>query len=123
MTVLAPCLAETRLLFVNEQEAWRLTGIEPPEESARALQEFGPRVVVVKLGERGCLVRDGGDMFAIPALQVPVVDTTGAGDCFTGAFLAALQRGEDYRAAAASANEIGALSVSHVGGITGLQKS
>jgi ribokinase len=48
--------------------------------------------VVVKLGAKGALVSAaGGDqLFRIKALQVPIVDTTGAGDAFCGGFLAGL---------------------------------
>ena len=51
---------------------------------------------------------------------MPAIDTTGAGDCFVGAFLAALQRGLPYADAAHLANAVGALSVQKLGGTTGL---
>ena len=51
---------------------------------------------------------------------MPVVDTTGAGDCFVGGFLAALQHGLSYEEAARFANAVGALSVQRFGGTPGL---
>ncbi len=118
--VLGPCLPHADLLFVNEDEARELTGRSDTVEAARVLQSRGARIVVVKLGARGCVVCLGGESIASPGFQVPVVDTTGAGDCFVGGFLAALQRGQSYTDAARFANAVGALSVQKLGGATGL---
>lgn len=118
--VLRPCLPHADLLFVNEDEARELTGLSHPIQAAQALQRHGIRNVVVKLGAAGCVVFSGEDSMASPAFQVPVVDTTGAGDCFVGGFLAALQRGLSYADAAHLANAVGALSVQKFGGTTGV---
>ena len=118
--VLGPCLPHAELLFVNEDEAWELTGFRDPLQSARTFQGHGVRNVVVKLGAAGCLVCSGDDSIASPAFQVKVVDTTGAGDCFAGGFLAALQHGFSYSRAARFANAVGALSVQKFGGTPGL---
>ena len=120
MKRLAPCLPEVDLLFVNEDEAHRLTGNADPEAAVRIFREHGATAVVVKLGERGCAVFTESDSFCSPAFSVPVADTTGAGDCFVGGFLAALERGYGYRDAACFANAVGALSVGHLGGVAGL---
>lgn len=120
MSMLGNCLPHTGLLFVNEDEARELTGRDDPRASARTLREAGARAVVVKLGAQGCLVSAGSEEFHEPAFQVPVMDTTGAGDCFAGGFLAARQRGSDLREAARFANAVGALSVQALGGVTGL---
>ncbi len=57
---------------------------------------------MLKLGSEGCLVyqRDGDRVFRIPALRADVLDTTGAGECLCGAFMAALVHGGDLEAAA-----------------------
>ena len=120
MKALAPCLPGVDLLFVNEEEAHRLTGHTEPEAAARIFREHGAADVVVKLGERGCAVFAASESFYAPGFTVPVADTTGAGDCFVGGFLAALQRGYEYRDAARFANAVGALSVRHLGGVGGL---
>jgi ribokinase len=95
----------------NESELARLTGMPTGTHdevlaAARALQAAGCGTVLVKLGARGCLLV-GREVLAQDAFRVPVVDTTGAGDCFTGAYTAALiaglPEGERLRQACAAA--------------------
>ena len=50
-----------------------------------------------------------------------MVDTTGAGDCFAGAFLAALVRGNSYQEAARFANAVAALTIQRLGASTGVR--
>ncbi|HZU28470.1 MAG TPA: carbohydrate kinase family protein [Bryobacteraceae bacterium] len=120
MRVVGPCLPLLDLLFVNEDEAERLTGCGDAVAAARALRDGGPRDVVIKLGGRGCLLSGEHGEDRIPGFAVKAVDTTGAGDVFAGAFLAGLQRGLSWRDAAVLANAAGALSVSRVGATAGL---
>ena len=121
MQTLGPCLPYTGLLFVNEDEAHHLTGFQQPERAAAILMDHGATRVVVKLGACGCLVAGPDGCFRSPAFAVQAVDTTGAGDCFVGGFLAALQRGWDYEAAARFANAVGALSAASLGAVTGIR--
>jgi ribokinase len=108
------------LLFVNEDEARMLTGRTSPAEAAATLQELGAQIIVVKLGARGCTVFSPDTRIDVPAFEVDAVDTTGAGDCFAGGYLAALHRGWPHRDAARFANAVGALSVQKMGTVTGL---
>ena len=117
---LGPCLANVDLLFVNQQEAHMLTGLDDPLDGAKALHAAGARTVVVKLGALGCMVLSRGGSFQVPAFEVDTLDTTGAGDCFAGGFLAAIQRGYTEVEAARLANAVGALSVRRVGAVAGL---
>ena len=121
MKTLGPCLPYTDVLFANEDETLLLTGAQEPERAAAILMEHGATRVVVKLGSRGCLVGGPDGYFRSPGFQVETVDTTGAGDCFAGGFLAARQRGWDYAAAARFANAVGALSVGSLGAVTGIR--
>lgn len=122
MQVLAPCLPLVDLLFANEDEIRMLTGFQDPIQAVAAFRAKGARDVVVKLGERGCIVFIcGQDPFLSPALPIQAIDTSGAGDCFVGAFLAALQRGLDCTRAAQIANAVGGLSASAFGGVSGLK--
>lgn len=118
---LGPALPHTDLLFVNEEEALKLSGCADYASAAARLLQLGAGTVVVKRGGAGCSVFDSCGRVDAPAYDVAVVDTTGAGDCFAGAFLAALARGLAYTDAARVANAVGALNVERVGATTGLR--
>ena len=121
MQVVGPCLPHVDLFFMNHDEARMLTGTAEPLEAARRLQDLGARDVVVKLGGRGCAIVTREGMTCVPAFDVEVIDTTGAGDSFVGGFLAELYRASDYAAAARFANATGAFSVRSLGAVTGIR--
>lgn len=96
------------LLFLSEAEAVALFGPDP-----RIAFHVAERLrwVVLKRGERGCrLMGREGEDHEIPAFQVRVVDTTGAGDAFDAGFLTGLARGARPVAAALLGNAAGALA-------------
>jgi sugar/nucleoside kinase (ribokinase family) len=119
--MLAPCLPFVDLLFVNHEEARMFTGRENPPEAAAEFRSRGVDLVIVKLGGAGCTVFSREGSTHVPAFQVEAVDSTGAGDCFAGAFLAALEWGHPPVAAARFANAVGAMSVQHIGATTGIR--
>ena len=85
--------------------------------AARAAKaDVWPEIVVVTLGSDGAaiLTRDGR-IERVPAITVPVVDTTGAGDAFVGVFLAAWLNGVSAREAASLACVAGSLAVTRFG--------
>jgi sugar/nucleoside kinase (ribokinase family) len=120
MKVLGPSLPSTDLLFVNEDEARMLTGFSGIEAAGRALLSAGAGTVCIKLGPRGCQVFSGHSSFASPGFPVQAVDSTGAGDCFSAGYIAALQRNLSHQEAARIANAAGALSVQQLGATTGI---
>ncbi len=84
-------LARIDLLMVNDEEVRMLSGESNVIKGARAILRRGPRAIVVKKGEHGAMLVSGDGIFAAPALPVErVVDPTGAGDSFAGAFMAQL---------------------------------
>ncbi|MFH9607960.1 carbohydrate kinase family protein [Streptomyces sp. NPDC017448] len=105
------------LLLPNADEARLLTGTPEPADAAAELSRRFPRVVVT-LGAGGAVVAAGGEVVCrVPAPRVrEPVDSTGAGDAFTGGFLAALLAGADDLAAAAEGCRAGAAAVATVGG-------
>jgi len=115
-----PCLPHLDIIFMNEDEARMATGSAVPAEAARCLLGCGARMAVIKLGAEGCAVYTNEGEFRCPAFDVEAKDTTGAGDCFVGGFLAALLRGAAIADAARYANAVGALTVQHVGGASGI---
>ncbi|NYH92024.1 carbohydrate kinase family protein [Actinopolymorpha rutila] len=117
-TDLLPLLAHVDVVFVNEAEAEGLTGGLPAFRAAYALSErMRPGgTVVVKRGEHGALaVRDGGDT-SVPAYEVDVVDTTGAGDSFDAGFVHGMLSGAELGECLALGAGCGSLSTRAAGG-------
>ncbi|MEW1674944.1 ribokinase [Streptomyces noursei] len=104
-------------LVVNEHEARQLTGRTDgtPAEWAAALRERGARSVVVTLGGDGALVLDDSGTTTVPGVRVEAVDTTGAGDAFTGALATRLAGGAALADAARFAVRVGAAAVTKPG--------
>ena len=86
-------LPHLELVLPNEEEARALTGQSDPEDMARYLLDRGVKTAAIKLGRGGALVAADRERHRIPAEDVAVVDTCGAGDSFSGGFLAAWLRG------------------------------
>ncbi|MFI6411231.1 carbohydrate kinase family protein [Streptomyces sp. NPDC050585] len=109
-------VAGADVLFPNADEAALLTGLASPEAAAAALSRRH-RLVAVTLGARGALVAEAGEVVArVPARRMRPVDTTGAGDAFAGAFLAARLAGATAAEAAEAGCRAGADAVGVVGG-------
>nr|WP_042183957.1 ribokinase [Kibdelosporangium sp. MJ126-NF4]CEL15980.1 Ribokinase [Kibdelosporangium sp. MJ126-NF4]CTQ93904.1 Ribokinase (EC 2.7.1.15) [Kibdelosporangium sp. MJ126-NF4] len=100
-------------VVVNEHEAAELLG--SADADPRGLLDLGPRSAVVTLGARGALVIEPGGSHQVESPRVAAVDTTGAGDAFTGALAARLARGSDLVTAAQLAVKVAAISVTRVG--------
>src|SRR5260370_28084769 len=86
-------LPQVDLLFGSSDEAAILTGRSNPRESFLQFERAGTAEIVMKIGKQGCLISDGGILREVPSFVVHAVDSTGAGDAFTSAFLQARMRG------------------------------
>ncbi|MFI6940835.1 carbohydrate kinase family protein [Streptomyces sp. NPDC050418] len=107
------------VLLPSHDEALLLAGRGGRSELTASAQELSARfpLVVVKRGARGTLVCSAGAVLGEAAARpAEAVDTTGAGDAFTGAFLAARLAGADPLTAAEEGCRAGALAVGRVGG-------
>ncbi|MET7363077.1 PfkB family carbohydrate kinase [Streptomyces sp. NPDC005562] len=103
-------------LLPSRGEAELLSGLSDPADAASKLCHRFPSVVV-KLGAEGALVARGGEVLGrAPAEPARVRDSTGAGDAFTGAFLAARLAGAGLREAAVAGCGAGAHAVTRIGG-------
>lgn len=106
------------VLIVNETEARELLGWGSDENdwssAASELRERGPQTVVITLGAEGVLVL-GQREWRLPAPKVEVVDTTGAGDAFCGAFAAQIAQGIEVDRAAQIGVIAGAIAVTREG--------
>ncbi|OUJ72359.1 ribokinase [Hymenobacter crusticola] len=108
------------LLTPNETEAEALTGVPVRDaDSARAaaqvLRERGVRNVVVTLGAQGAFLHTATYTGLVPAPHVEAVDTTAAGDVFTGALAVALTQNLDWERAAHFACQAAAVAVTRLG--------
>lgn len=107
------------VLLPSRDEAALLTGLPDTQDAAAELSRQVP-LVVCKQGRDGALVARSGTVRArVPAVPAMPRDTTGAGDAFTGAFLAALLAGAEPEEAAARGCRAGARAVERVGGRPG----
>lgn len=104
------------------EDVTALTGLRDPDAIADWGHALGARQVVLKLGDRGVLTSVDGEHHHLPALRVPLVDATGAGDCFCGNLLAQLSAGAPLLEAARYANAAAALSVQGFGAVAPLPR-
>ena len=107
-------------LTPNETELAKLTGMEAMDEEsirkgARKLLAKGVKHVLVTLGSKGVLLVNHKTEQIFPAKKVKAVDTTAAGDCFNGAFAAALQEGYSIEEAIRFANLASSIAVTRKG--------
>jgi len=105
-------------VVVNAREAAailrvsRIDVMNDPVEAIRGLLALGPHAATVTLGSHGAAFStDDGNVTTMPALPVPVVDTTGAGDAFLGAFALSLAERSTRTAAVAAGIEAAAAAV------------
>jgi len=108
------------IVVPNEVEAEALTGlsvsnIQEAEAAAITLRSRGARACIITLGEKGALLVDKEGPYHVPARQVHVVDTTGAGDAFVGSLAYFLGAGQRLRTAVTNANAVSSVSVTRVG--------
>ncbi len=90
---LKPLLKKTHILIINDTEARDLTYEKNLLQAARALNSYGPKMILIKKGENGALFYSKNIIFALPAFPIEkVVDPTGAGDTFAGGVMGYLVR-------------------------------
>lgn len=113
-------LALVTVLTPNEIEAQILTGVkvaDPESASAAAdrLLEAGVKSAIITMGAKGFLLAEGSLREHIAAEKVNVVDTTAAGDAFTGSLAVGVGQGHSLHDSALFANRAAALSVTRMG--------
>lgn len=107
------------VLITSYRFAQDATGCNDPAECARALA--GSRLITgVTCGDDGSYFTIQDESFHVPAFRVNVVDTTGAGDVFHGAFAYGLSQGWDARRCAVFASAVAALKCTKLGGRAGI---
>jgi len=103
-------------LILNEIEGRELSGQDRPDDILAKLSARLPSTaIVLTLGESGAIYHFGNQHIAVPAKKVKAIDTTAAGDTFTGYFLAELARGSEVNHALSIATEAAAICVTKAG--------
>ncbi|MFV0548043.1 MAG: ribokinase [Limnobaculum xujianqingii] len=108
------------IITPNETEASLLSGVEvtdiaSAQQAAREIAHKGVQTVIITLGSNGALLYENNQFQHIPALPAVAVDTTGAGDAFTGALTAAIASGQNLGWAVKYATAFASLAVEREG--------
>jgi ribokinase len=113
-------VAETDVLICSSGFGTMLTGHKDLWKVGRSILDRGPGIVVQTEGEDGSYTVSPDDEFHTPAFEVEVVDTTGAGDVFHGAYLVGLQQGWNLRKIATFASAVSAIHCTVLGNRNGI---
>ena len=99
----------------NEHEARAMTGVEDPFFSVRMMTEWGAKVSIVTLAERGSIIARRRSLLRIDAYETFAKDPTGAGDTYAGAFITRYLRGEPLYRCGLFASAAASIKVEYTG--------
>lgn len=105
------------VVFASMEDVNTLYGFTQPEKAAKHLRGMGVETVVVKHGGKGCYVSTDKKSFNMPGYRVNVIDTTGSGDAFDGAWIKGVQMDWDLEKTASFSNAVGALTATGLGAV------
>ena len=115
--------SELDWLIVNEVEMEQLSGFATPEKAWEKLHEHYPDLsLLVTLGEEGSLAFTNGETVIQKAVKVKAVDTTAAGDTYTGYFLAGIMDGMTLKESMQRASIAAAKAVTQAGAANSIPK-
>jgi 2-dehydro-3-deoxygluconokinase len=104
------------IVTLNLEEAEALGILKNPEEIVKDILNYGPRIVALKLGEKGCIIGDHSGKIAYrQSRKVKVMDTVGAGDAFTAGIISGILKGMEIEKIADYANLIASSVCTAVG--------
>ena len=115
--VLDQAMAEATIAITSIDDSAHLTGLADPEEIVSHYQRMGPRTVIVTCGAEGARIGHGRARHLVRAAPASPVDSTGAGDSFSGSFLAYFLETGSVAIAAERAAVVAAGTVSGLGAI------
>ena len=107
-------IERTHVIFSTKEEIEVMTGLSYRRAAERLLNE-GCAIVVVTMGKEGSYLRTEIEEIRVKARNVPVKDTTGAGDAFNAGFIAGLLEGESLRACCERGNHTASLVIQQYG--------
>ncbi len=108
-------LPKIDVFFPNEQELMVLTGGKAMPDAIADILDAGAKAVVVKRGAKGCIIAYDTVQLEIPAFQIVVRDTTGAGDSFNAGVTLGRMVGLSWAASGILGNALGAIAGSTIG--------
>ena len=120
LNTISESLKYTDIFLPSIVEASAMTNKEDPADITDVLLEYGPKNIVLKLGDNGCFLRNEESAKFIPPFPVNVVDTTGAGDCFGGGMVTGIMKGFPLEICCRLANATGALGCTAIGATSGI---
>ncbi|MBC7327238.1 sugar kinase [bacterium] len=115
--IVAPIMEICDVFLPSSEEASMITGLDEPIKACEYLSQR--MLVVLKQGEKGCTAFTQEGVFHSPAIRVDVVDPTGAGDCFAGAFAVGMLEGMSLPKLLQFANIVAGLSLTKKGPMEG----
>ncbi|MDR3625201.1 MAG: carbohydrate kinase family protein [Ignavibacteriaceae bacterium] len=123
MQLIKPCLPYLDYFIPSLEEAEMISGKSDPEEIADVFLEAGVKTAVIKLGSKGCFIKNkAGEKYFIDSFKgIKAVDTTGAGDSFAAGFITGIVKGWDLYKCGKFANAVGAHCVIKVGATSGIK--
>ncbi len=110
-------IAQADFAFPGLEDAAALTGLTEPQAILDFYLRLGSKTVVLKMGADGAFVATPNRRVLVPPFKVDVIDATGAGDTFCGAFLARILAGDEAEAAARYAGVAAALACTGYGAV------
>ena len=113
-------LMNCNVLLPGKDELLMICGVECVDDAVNTcFDNPALETIVLKNGAKGCTVYTRSDYFSLNAYPIEAVDSTGAGDCFDGAFLCGLLEGKSLRAAAEIASAAAAINTMAFGPMEG----
>jgi len=117
--ILKPYLFNADLLLPTADEAQTITGEVDENKAAKTMALKPGAITVLKRGSAGCSIYQYDEYFEIPGFDVTEIDPTGAGDCFSAAFISGLEANLPLAQVGRFANAAGALAVTKLGPMEG----
>jgi len=113
-------LKHADIVFCNQDGLLDFTGQREVTKGADSIITFGPEMLIVTLGKKGAKFFSRSEQNSIPAYDIPVIDSTGAGDCFHAAFIFGILSHWNNQRCLEFANAAAAFSVQKLGAREGL---
>ena len=119
LDIIRPCLPFLDYFLPSINEARAITGKDDVREMAEFLMSYGVKNIIIKMGSEGVYVRNITHACQIPPYDVPVVDTTGAGDSFVAGFITGINQGLGLLKSVDLGQAVSAKCIQEIGSTTG----